>query len=66
MVIGSSFPSDRMVSAHFDAIKYGLQNDIVDSTHIIFYGDADKATLVTARNGGRVLAIKPQIRRRGQ
>jgi hypothetical protein len=66
MVIGSSFPSDRMVSAHFDAIKYGLQNDIVDSTHIIFYGDADKATLVTARNGGRVLAIKPQIRRRGR
>jgi hypothetical protein len=66
MVIGSKFPSDKIVGAHFDAIKYGLQNDIVDSEHILFYGNADKATLVTARNGGRVLAIKETVRRRGQ
>jgi hypothetical protein len=66
MVIGSRFPSDKVVGAHFDAIKYGLQNDIVDSRHIIFYGDADKAVLVTARNHGRVLAIKDKVRRSGQ
>jgi hypothetical protein len=65
MVIGSKFPADKMVGAHFDAIKYGLQNDIVDPRHIIFYGDADKATLVTARNGGKVLAIKTKVRRSG-
>jgi hypothetical protein len=66
MVIGSKFPADKMVGAHFDAIKYGLQNDIVDPRHIIFYGDADKATLVTARNGGKVLAIKTKVRRSGR
>jgi hypothetical protein len=66
MVIGSQIPADRMVSAHFDAIKYGLQNDIVTPTVILFYGDEAKANLITARNGGKVLAIKPAVRRRGR
>jgi len=63
MVIGSKFPSDQIVSAHFAAIKYGLDNDIADSEHIIFYGDEAKASLITAQYGGRVLAVKPTVRR---
>lgn len=66
MVIGSKFPSDQIVSAHFAAIKYGLQNDIVDPEHIIFYGDEAKATLVTARYGGMVVAAKEMVRRSGR
>jgi hypothetical protein len=66
MVIGSKFPSDQIVSAYFAAIKYGLQNDIADSEHIIFYGDEAKATMVTALYGGQVLAVKPAVRRRGR
>jgi hypothetical protein len=66
MVIGSKFPSDQIVSAHFAAIKYGLQNDIAGPEHIIFYGDEAKATLVTARYGGRVVAAKETVRRRGR
>lgn len=65
MVIGSKFPSDQIVSAHFAAIKYGLQNDIAGPEHIIFYGDEAKATLVTARYGGHVVKVLPKIRRRG-
>jgi len=64
MVIGSKFPANQIVSAHFGAIKYGLQNDIVDSRHIIFYGDADKAALVTAKYGGKVVGVKSKVRRR--
>jgi hypothetical protein len=64
MVIGSKFPANQIVSAHFAAIKYGLQNDIVDSRHIIFYGDGDKATLVTAKYGGKVVGVKSKVRRR--
>lgn len=63
MVIGSKFPKNQIVSAHFAAIKYGLQNDIVDSEHIIFYGDQDKAAIVTSRYGGRIVGAKPRVRR---
>lgn len=66
MVIGSQIPADRMVSAHFDAIKYGLENDIVSPTIILFYGDEYKANLVTARHDGKVLAVKPTVRRSGR
>jgi hypothetical protein len=66
MVIGSQFPTDKIVPAHFEAIKFGLQNDIAGTEHIIFYGDEAKATLVTAKFGGRVVSVKECIRRRGR
>ena len=66
MVVGSYIPESRLVSAHFDAIKYGVENDILPPNTMLFYGDADKATLITARNSGKVLAIKAQVRRSGR
>ena len=66
MVIGSKFPSDKIVSAHFAAIKFGLQNDIAGPEHIIFYGDQDKAALVTSRYGGHIVAAAHKVRRRGR
>lgn len=66
MVIGSRFPTDKMVTAHVEAIKFGMQHDIVGPAHILFYGDEVKASHVTARAGGTIVARKNMVRSRGR
>jgi len=65
MVIASRFPPGEIVGAHFDAIKFGLQNDIAGPEHIIFYGNQGKAALITAKHGGIIVAARNKIGRRG-
>jgi hypothetical protein len=63
MVIGAKFPTDKIVSARFEAIKYGIEADFADQTTLIFYGDMDKASRVCARWDGRIIAAKRIVRR---
>lgn len=65
MVIASIFPTDQMGPAHFDAIKHGLDHDLAGDNFIIFYGNQGKASLVTAAHGGKIVAAKTHVRRRG-
>lgn len=65
MVIASVFPTDKMVTAHVEAIKFGIEHDIIAPAHILFYGDEAKASHVTANAGGTIVARKQSVRGRG-
>jgi hypothetical protein len=62
-VISGRVPNAR--NAAFEAIKYGIPCDIVDSTQIILYGDEAKASQVIAKCEGVITARKNMVRRRG-
>ena len=55
-----------VVRARVEAIKYGMPMDIVDSTHVILYGDEAKASQVIARCGGVITGRKNMVRRSGR
>lgn len=55
--------TDSVQKVVFQAIIFGIESDVIDSTHVDLIGSEQKAAFVAAKSGAEIVAFLDQMPR---